>query len=273
MTSTKPQFLIVTPSYNQAQFISQTIDSVLSQQDVDVHYWVIDGKSTDDTISVLKKYGKKLNWISETDNGQTDAINKGVKSISNSKFLISKNQNREWTIIFTYINSDDYYLNAKVFKRVAEQFREHPDKMWLVGDAIIVNEKGKTIQQPIRWYKQFFRKFFPSWILYILNPIPQPATFVRWSAVQALGKFNQDLHYTMDYEYWLRLQQKFGSPILMNEALAAFRIHTSSKGGSQFVKQFSEELQVSKQFTQNWLFLRLHSWHNKVILAVYNVWK
>ena len=91
MTST---FTIVTPSYNQGRFIRQTIDSVLLQGYPDLDYWVIDGGSTDDTVKILKGYGKRVNWLSEKDNGQADAINKG--------FARAKGE------ILAWLNSDDY---------------------------------------------------------------------------------------------------------------------------------------------------------------------
>lgn len=286
---TKPLFLIVTPSYNQSQFIQQTIDSVLSQTKVSVEYVVMDGGSTDDTVSILKKYGKQLRWISEKDKGQTDAINKGMgvvkrfqipdSSVIRSKDLhksqntirsTSSGEHHQPQIFFAYINSDDYYLHPEVFSTVAQEFANHPDKQWVVGDAVIVDEKGKRIQSLIQFYKKLIRSIFPSWILFVLNPYPQPATFVRWSAVQDIGTFNEDLRYTMDYEYWLRLRKAFGEPIILHRELSAFRIHGLSKGGSQFDSQFAEELTVAKQFTRNPVALLLHRMHNWLILTVYS---
>lgn len=263
-------FLIVTPSFNQAQFIQQTIDSVLNQKSVniDVAYVVMDGKSTDETVLILKKYDRELNWFSEKDKGQTDAINKGIKSLS-SKFQVSNSKYKN--IIFAYINSDDFYLPG-AFQRVTRAFQDHPEKQWLVGDAIIVDEKNKEIQKPIQFYKQIMR-LMPSWILLILNPYPQPSTFIHWNAVQEVGSFTETLKYTMDYEYWLRLRKKFGTPIFLNKPLSAFRIHGLSKGGSQFEKQFDEEFQVAKQFTSNQVMLFLHKLHNFMIKLVYRILK
>lgn len=260
-----PQFLIVTPSFNQAHFIDQTIKSVLTQSGSDVQYWVMDGKSTDQTKEVLKQYGKKIQWLSEKDKGQTDAINKGI-----AKFL-QKYANQKDTF-FAYINSDDYYL-PNVFDRVADAFTAHPEAMWIVGDCQIIDARNKEIHRPIRIYKKVLRWFYQPWLLSIINPIPQPAVFIRWSAVQTVGKFDEQLRYTMDYEYWLRLQQQVGAPLMLEETLAAFRIHGESKGGSAFIKQFDEQYQVAQRYTKNGLLLLLHRLHNGLIKTIYEVIK
>lgn len=283
-------FAIVTPSYNQAQFIKQTIDSVLSQacKQIKIHYIVMDGKSTDETVNILQSYKDAFAWVSEKDNGQTDAINKGVSSfqreLSTSAAKVhldprvhedtaEKNsqpkadQQSVEDVIFAYINSDDYYLPG-AFERVAREFIDHPESSWLVGDAVIVDATGRQIQRPIRLYKQLFR-LFPSWVWLILNPIPQPATFIRWSALERVGDFTTDLRYTMDYEYWLRMRQSVGDPHMVRQPLAAFRIHGESKGGSQFIKQFAEGYAVAKRFTHNPLLLAFHKLHNALILFVY----
>lgn len=257
-------FRIVTPSYNQAQFIRQTIDSVLAQKKVTVEYWVIDGKSTDKTAKVLRSYGKKIKWVSEKDRGQTDAINKGIKKFSAPA--------SDTNYIFAYINSDDYYLPGALAK-VARAFQTHPEKAWLVGDCQIINEKGIMIQNPVRWYKKLLRYVLSQPVLLIGNPIPQPAVFIRWEAVQKVGLFNTKLRYVMDYEYWLRLFAKWGAPLVLDESLAAFRIHGLSKGGSQFVSQFDEEYSVAQKFTQNQAWLLLHSVHNEMIKFVYRLIK
>src|SRR5258708_4786197 len=108
-------FLIVTPSYNQAQFIRQTIESVLNQKQR-VTYWVMDGGSKDQTVGILKKFSSRLHWESAHDKGQTDAINKGIKKFQSELW----NENT----VFTYINSDDYYL-PRAFQKVANTFEQN----------------------------------------------------------------------------------------------------------------------------------------------------
>jgi glycosyltransferase involved in cell wall biosynthesis len=259
----KTNFAIVTPSYNQAHFISQTIDSILSQSPK-VKYLVMDGGSSDQTKSVLKKYSKQISWVSKSDDGQTDAINKGVQKLNSS------GENSANTI-FAYINSDDYYL-PNTFSKVATAFAKNPDQQWLVGDAMIIDSENNEIQKPIRIYKQLFRKLltvFPS-VLGIMNPIPQPAVFVRMSAIKQVGEFNKKLYYVMDYDYWNRLWKEFGPPIFLSETLATFRIHDQAKGETGFAVQFDEQLEVSRAYIKNPLVLWVQQLHNLLIKAIYS---
>lgn len=262
-TSRIPVFTIVTPSFNQAEFIHQTIQSVLQQDDPHLQYWIIDGGSTDETPKVLRKYEKELSYVSEKDRGQTHAINKGIRLSRLSEHADG---------IFAYINSDDYYLPG-AFEKVRAAFRAHPEKKWLVGECTIVNERNEQLQPVIQWYKRFLRKYLGWTLLTILNPIPQPAVFIRAEAVNEIGEFTEKLRYVMDYEYWLRLYKQLGPPLLIDQPLAAFRIHEDAKGSMDFPRQFAEELSVAKQYSRNWLALLLHSLHNRLILMVYSVIK
>jgi glycosyltransferase involved in cell wall biosynthesis len=258
-------FIIITPSYNQAHFLQQTLDSVLSQPEVLKHY-VMDGGSTDNSVAVLKKYkDSRLEWQSKPDKGQTDAINKGIQKILDNDSLSDDT-------IVAYLNSDDYYL-PDVLAAVADQFAQNPGKEWLVGDAIIVDQDNNPIQEPIRWYKKLWRSFLSQTTLGILNPIPQPAVFIKLSAIKKVGLFATALHYVMDYEYWLRLFEVVGAPICINQPLAAFRIHDQSKGGTGFIDQFHEQYQVAQQFIKNPLVLWLQAVHNLVIITVYRLIK
>ncbi len=258
MKSDNALISIVTPSFNQGKFLSQTIESVVSQKYKPCEHFVFDGGSTDASVAVLKSYGKKINWVSKKDKGQSDAINKGMKKVTGD--------------IVAYINSDDYYL-PKAFDTVNAVFQENPSVMWVVGDALIVDETGKQIQSFVQLYKRFWRRFYFKGILHILNPFPQPAVFWRRTAMKKLGAFNQNLHFTMDYDYWMRLQQEFGQPYFIDKPLAAFRIHTASKGSVAFRKQFSEEEMVERKYNHGSLLHLLHKLHNQCILLAYGLIK
>lgn len=253
----RAKFSIIIPSYNQGQFIAQTIDSILSQSYKNVEILVIDGGSTDQTIDILKTYDDKIFWRSEKDRGQTHAINKGL--------ALAKGE------IIAYLNSDDYYLEGAL-EQVANVFESNEDILWLTGDYLIVDEKGNTIQSLIGTYKRIFRNQISFNMLSILNPINQPSTFLSKKLIDRVGVFNEDLRYTMDYEYWLRAI-KLQNPVVVKENLSAFRIHTNSKGGSQYKKQFQEELIVAKKYQNNSALISLHVLHNQLIRFVYNVLK
>jgi glycosyltransferase involved in cell wall biosynthesis len=251
------KFSIIVPSYNQGHFIAQTIDSILNQSYKNVEILVIDGGSIDSTIEVLKTYGDKIFWLSEKDRGQTHAINKGL--------ALAKGE------IITFLNSDDYYLEGAL-EKVARQFQAKKEKTWLTGDYIIVNERGEKIQGLVIKYKTFFRKFLSFNLLTVLNPINQPSTFFTRQLIHQLQNFREDLHYTMDYEFWLRAI-KIQKPIVITDKLSGFRIHKNSKGGSRYKEQFQEEFAVAKQFQKNQFFLFLHFLHNKVINLCYSILK
>ena len=262
----KTIFFIVTPSYNQAQFLERTIQSVLDQQgDFDTYYFVADGGSSDNSKQILQKFAKQLSFVSQKDAGQTNAINKGIAHFKDLD--LGSDQ-----IIFAYINSDDYYL-PDAFSTVSEYFQKYPETQWLAADAKIVDTMGSEIQLLIRLYKKLLRScYFPA-LLHILNPLPQPAVFIRWDAIKQIGEFDESLKFTMDYDYWQRLQATFGRPSFLPQTLAAFRIHKTSKGGSQFVAQFAEELSVVKRYTTNRLLLYLHTLHTQIILLAYRLLK
>lgn len=262
-------FFIVTPSYNQQQFLKQTIESVLSQQgDFKVFYWVFDGGSTDGSQKLLKSFGNKLHWQSKKDKGQAAAINKGIRQL---KLWLKANHKNPNEVVFAYLNSDDYYLPG-TFQFVQKLFGR-TNQSWLVGDCVIVNENGAEIQSMVRRYKQFWRFWLSKSLLGVLNPIPQPGVFIKASEILKIGLFDESLRYVMDYDYWFRLLANSGRPLITSRALATFRIHSLSKGGSQFTKQFAEQLQVAKKYTRSPILLMLHWFHNALINFMYQIMK
>ena len=268
------RFVIITPSYNQAKFIEETLQSVLSQPGVDVEYWVMDGKSNDGTHAVLRKFArrkfarKQLHWISAKDKGQTDALNRGLHK---AHWLKSSRGELDRTIV-AYLNSDDAYLPGAL-AQVAATFRTHVGVQWVVGDCEVIDEHGQQIHQPIAWYKRVVREVYAPWILQVLNPIPQPATFWRASVLRKVGMFNDELRYVMDYEYWLRLQRACGAPYFIDQPLAKFRVHGQSKGGRQFTAQFREQFAVAKKQGASALLLFLQRCHNWLTITTYRAIK
>lgn len=218
----------------------------------------MDGGSSDGSIAILQNYKSEIYWESKKDKGQADAINKGLKKAKGE--------------ILAYLNSDDYY-NPNVLREVIDLFEKNPSIMWVVGDAAIVDSEGREIQSFVRTYKQILRRLFSPSLLFVVNPIPQPSVFWRQEVTRRIGIFAVDLHYTMDYEYWLRIQKEFGRPYFLKMATSSFRIHSASKGGTQYTKQFAEELAVARRYTRNRLLLTLHALHNRCILLAYKLLK
>jgi glycosyltransferase involved in cell wall biosynthesis len=252
-----PLISIIVPSYNQGDYIRKTIDSILTQPYKNTEIIVMDGGSSDQTIEILQSYGDTIQWVSESDRGQTHAINKGI--------LKAKGE------IISYLNSDDYFLDGAL-QKVVQAFNENPKLLWLTADYIIVDAREQPIQSAIVWYKRFFRKFLSFHLLSVLNPIIQPSTFLRKEIISEIGFFREDLHYTMDYDYWLRAIQSH-QPILLDAALSAFRIHSQSKGGSRYREQFKEEIYVAQQYCKSRILLILHRFHNWIIVVFYSFMK
>lgn len=248
---------IITPSFNQGQFIEQTIQSVLSQNYPNLEYIVMDGGSTDNTLSILKRHEGKLRWFSEKDKGQSDAINKGLKMAAGD--------------IVTWLNSDDYYL-PQTLQKVAEEFEKNKETQWVTGDYKIVDEKGKQIQSFIPRYKGLLRKHPTFNMLSFANFIIQPSTFWKRSIIEKVGYLNEKYHLCMDYDLWLRIMKKY-QPTIIPSPLSSFRIHGASKGKLQYGIQFEEEVQVAKQYNKNIFITFLHKIHNVFINFIYQIIK
>jgi GT2 family glycosyltransferase len=226
-----PSISVITPTYNQAGFIRETVESVREQAYPALEHIVIDGLSTDDTLEVLCPYGDALTVVSEADSGQTEAINKGLKRASND--------------VICWLNSDDYLLPGAL-QAVGEFFAAHPDVMWVTGDGVIVDVEGRPIQSAVRAYKKVLRRFSPAVYLGLANGVVQPATFWRREVHDQLGFLDESLHYTMDYDWWLRLL-RLGRPGTIDRALCGFRIHDASKSGSLFEKMLAEDYQTYRK--------------------------
>jgi len=256
-----PKISIITPSFNQAQFIEETVKSVVEQNYPNLEYIIKDAGSTDGSLEIIKKYASRypkiIKWISKKDKGQTDGINQGIKMATGD--------------VLAYLNSDDVYL-PNTLQTVAEEFIKHPEAMWITGDYFIIDNTGKKIQSYVAGYKELLRKK-PTFIkLAIANYIIQPSTFWRRSLMKKIGIFDPSLRYCMDYDYWMRAIKQ-SPPIVMDRRFSLFRIHKTSKGGSQFDRQFKEEHQVLKRYTSNFPLLLLHKVHAQAIILAYRLVK
>lgn len=252
-----PKISVITPSYNQGHLIEETIQSILNQNYPNLEYIVMDGGSTDNTVEVLKKYKDQLSFVSKKDKGQTDAINQGIA--------------RSTGEILMYLNSDDVML-PNTLNTVGEYFLSNTDAMWLTGDYFIIDAEGKKIQSFVANYKKFLRNFPLFNVLSIANFIIQPSTFWRKKLGVEIGKFDEQLHLCMDYDFWMRAIQKYPLHVLPNH-LSLFRIHGTSKGGTQYEKQFNEEHTVMLRYNQNIVPRILHKIHAGLIILVYKLIK
>ena len=249
-----PKITVITPSLNQAKFIESSIKSVLDQNYPNLEYIIIDGGSTDGTLNILKKYGKKILWTSEKDNGQSSAINRGIKKSSGE--------------IIYYGNSDDY-LAPESLSIVADFFRKNKNAAWITGKCRIVDEYGVEVRKFITFYKNIFLKYFRTKeIFFIVQFISQPSTFWRAEVVKKIGLFDESLTYDMDYDYWLRIWQKF--PLyFLDKYLSSYRVHKSSKAVVSPETQFRVEYEIVKKYRKNNFLLFLHYLHARISLFIY----
>jgi glycosyltransferase involved in cell wall biosynthesis len=199
---------VVTPSFNQGAFIAETIESVLGQEGARIEYLVVDGGSTDATLEVLRGYGDRVRWISEPDQGQADAINKGWRQTSGE--------------IIAWLNADDVYLPGAV-RQVVEVFASRPQVDAVYGDCDYVDAAGRRLEPyPTRPYD------YLALVREARNYIPQPATFLRRTVLESVGFLDESLHYAMDFDYWLRLGLRHVFNYLPVR-LALTRLHSGAK--------------------------------------------
>lgn len=198
---------IVTPSYNQAAFLRQTIESVLSQNIPGMEYVVIDGGSTDGSVELIRSYEDHLSgWVSEKDRGQADAVNKGV--------------NRTHGEVIGWLNSDDLYLPGAANKALAF-LAEHPDVDAVYGDVISIDGESKLIN--VMRFDQYTPEDLMSF-----RVISQPGVFFRRSAWERAGGLDLSYHYLLDHHLWLRMIIR-GKFAYLPEPLAAARFHEAAK--------------------------------------------
>ena len=209
---------IITPSLNQGEFIERTILSVLNQKGAfDLEYIIVDGGSEDDSLSIIRKYEDRLRWVSEKDRGQSDAINKGFQIASGD--------------ILAWLNSDDTYASGAL-AAVVKAYRERPF-MWCFGNCRNIDENDREIRKLITKYKIFESKRYSYKRLLSKDFISQPAVFFTRNVYQEMGPLDLNCHYSMDYDYWLRIGKKY-SPVYINKFLANFRWQRGSKNSENY---------------------------------------
>jgi len=215
-----PTITIVTPSFNQGKYIERTIQSVLRQNYPDLEYIVIDGGSTDETLSILKRYEGRLRWTSEKDSGQSEAINKG--------FRLAKGE------IVAWLNSDDTYLPGAL-EKVGRYFAAYPDVMMVYGEGYMIDENDA-----IKSRFPFTEPKFDLWkLIYFGDYILQQSTFFRQSIFDSIEMLGESLHYTMDWDLFIRIGKRFRVDYIP-EYFGCIREHGEAKTSTGGSKRFEE---------------------------------
>lgn len=214
---------IAIPSYNQARFLRATLESVLSQDHGDCEVLVYDGGSTDESLEILSSYKDEIQFVSEKDDGQADAINKGLQRATGD--------------ILAYLNSDDVYF-PHTLRRVTQYFEAHSECLALYGDAWHLYEDG-SIMEPYYTEPWSYPRLLQVCFLC------QPAVFWRREVMERFGLFDSTLRYALDYDYWLRIGREVDFHYLEGSYLAGSRLHRNTKTLGQRVQAHHEILEVA----------------------------
>ncbi|MBO9701646.1 MAG: glycosyltransferase [Sporocytophaga sp.] len=221
MSFNQNKISVITPSFNQGQYLEETIVSVINQGYDNLELIIIDGNSSDNSVEIIHKYESHLTyWISEPDKGQSEAINKGLKKANGD--------------IIMWLNSDDMLLPGTL-ARVNEYFNNHPNADIIHGEALLFGEK---INEKVIGKDKEDLKF--KYLAYI--PFPQPSSFVRKKVWDKIGGVNQSLHYGMDFEFYAKAFLAGFVFMKVDDLFSKYRIHKYSKSNDDlnFAKDWAK---------------------------------
>jgi len=239
LSETSPIVTVITPSYNQARFLEDTIQSVLRQEYPSLEYLIIDGGSTDGSVDIIRRYESQLAyWVSEPDSGQADAINKGLARAS-GKYV-------------GWLNSDDVYLPGAIYRAVAT-FAEFPGTSMVYANGIKIDEEGN----PIAWPRYGQYSLLDLLSMHIIH---QPTVFMCRESVESVQRLDPTYHFLLDHHLWIRLART-GSLVFVDEFWAGARDHSQAKNTSQrqgFVIEAGRIIDEMSQFPDVADLMRQH---------------
>lgn len=223
--STWPRITVVTPSYNQAEFLEETIRSVLLQGYPNLEYIIMDGGSTDGSVEIIQKYAPWLAyWVSEKDAGQADAINKGW--------------NRATGDAITWLNSDDVLMPGCLETTISVLYST-PSVDFVYGDVYATDADSKIL------YRVQGKPFKPADILVrAYNPIPQQGFLMKRTLLETVGWLDPEMQFCMDFDYWSRLALHNIRATYVNKVLAHFRQHASAKTSTQYKTRIANRQRI-----------------------------
>lgn len=227
----QPLVSVITPCLNRVRFVRDAIESLLIQDYPRIEHIVMDGGSTDGTLDVLRHYEGRIRWYSESDTGQSDALNKLLRLVEGE--------------IVGWLNSDDFYYEGAI-RRVVEAFSSKPDADVIYGRCAIVEERGAFVRM------HSTRPFsLPRLVSYDAGYIPVQSTFFRRRVIDAVGDFDTSLRYALDYD-WLVRAGLSCNVHHVPAVLGAFRQHRDATQGPELRRDYVREVvKVSRRYGGN----------------------
>src|SRR3989344_8039551 len=245
-----PKISIIIPSFNKKDYIGHTLQSIIDQNYPNLEVIIRDGGSTDGTLAIIKKYTQKypkmVSWMIKKGEGQSGAINQGLKRATGD--------------ILTYLNADDVYLKGALLS-AGKYFSNHPKTLWLAGKGNIINEHEKEIAEVISSYKNILLSQNSYSLLLINNYLVQPSVFLSRSTFKKYGPFTGTDTSVMEYDLWLKLG-KVEMPKILDCTLSSFRLVRGSISTSEFKKVLLADEKIVEKYTDNQVILMLHYLHN-----------
>jgi glycosyltransferase involved in cell wall biosynthesis len=224
-----PTVTVVTPAYNQAEFLRDTVESVLSQDYPNIEYVVLDDGSTDETPQILAEYENRFVWESQKNMGQTPTINKGWAMTHGE--------------IITWLNSDDTFYDKTSVRTGVEYLIENPDVGIVFGDSMYTEAEGTELE-PTRPIVDFTYK---KMVLNCENSISQPSAFIRREIIEKVGNLDPKYYYFMDWDFWMRAGIYYKIEHI-DAILSTYRLHADSKTVSQAKKAAPELEYMYKKY-------------------------
>jgi glycosyltransferase involved in cell wall biosynthesis len=244
-----PLVSIITPSYNQAQYLEQTIQSVLLQDYPNIEYLVVDGGSSDGSQEIIQRYANRIAWwISEPDNGQAEAINKGFRRANGQ--------------IVGWLNSDDLYFSRDTISQAVRAFGEYPDAGMVYANGLKINSQGLLID----WFK------YPQYDLKDLlsfKVLLQPASFMRKTALEEAHFLPEASNLLLDHELWLQIAARH--PLIHVDGFwSVERSHDSAKTISLAAHYGPDAFELFENLKKDPLFApTINKYHNQILAGIH----
>ncbi|MFY9468993.1 MAG: glycosyltransferase family 2 protein [Solirubrobacterales bacterium] len=228
-----PTISIVTPVFNAAETLPETLASIELQNYPRIEHIVIDAESTDGTLDILRPLADsgRIKLVSEPDNGLSDAFNKGARLATGD--------------LVAWLNADDVYHPGGLHA-VGERFAANADTEWLVGRCTIIGGDGRESRKAVTAYKNFLLRHFTLGRYLTNNFVSSPATFVRRDVLDEVGLLDERFKYSADYDLWLRLARR-GRPAYVDADVSGFRMAAGSLSITGFEQQFREHAQNARE--------------------------